>query len=275
MTAAATRYATAGLRYLGQREDVKDGRWTNKQPFGVRFGWNAVPWCMIFAWCVADDVQASTLIPRTASCRTAAAWFRKRGQWHSRTSRPQVGDLVFFGRPRAPHHVGIVTHVDQASLTYVSGNSNDGRAPAGTGDAVTLKPVAIGSKTIAGYGRPAWPTAPPPEVKPSPSNDLGKIEPQDQKSRGARTLVIGRKGATLTAVAAALGISLSLLLSANPSADHLDPGAKVRLPAPGQATPPPASTPPAGPPQTGRGPFTLRCAPGKRPGVWRCTKGES
>lgn len=278
MTAAASQYATAGLRYLGEREAEEHGRFTNRQRFGKRFRWDGVPWCMIFAWCVADDVKIGHLVPRTASCRTAAAWFRRRGQWHPRTHRPHVGDLIFFGKPRAPHHVGIVTHFDLVahSVTYVSGNSNDGRAPAGTGDAVTLKAVALDSPTIAGYGRPAWPAEP---VDVWPSNDLGKVEPQDHRTRdAARTWIVGRKGATLTGLAAALGISASLLLSANPDADHLSPGARVTIPAPGPTPGLPASTPPAdrAPHATGRGPFVLRCTPGKA-GVWRCTvtKGTS
>lgn len=284
MTAAGLDYARRARTYVGVHEKRKGNVWTNLQKFGKRFGWNGQPWCQIFAWCVADDLGAGDLVPRTASCWWAAEWFRQRGQW---SNKPEIGSLIYFGTRARVDHVGIVVEVTPKNVTYVSGNANDGTAPAGTGNAVTVATVPRSDPKIYGYGHPEWPkpaktddegdppTAPITPQKPSappasPSSSTPgpsskpKPKPKPKKKKRVRSWVV-RKGDTLTRIAAATGVTLSMLVAANPTLLH--PGTKLVVP---QVQPKTAG---ASPRPTAPGtatPRPPRCAPGEKPKKTGC-----
>lgn len=250
-------YAGAALRYAGHREyRTAAGVYTNRQRFGARFGWNGVAWCQIFAWCAADDIGAGALVPRTASCRQAVKWFKSRKQWFS---KPKIGDQVFFGHPA--HHVGIVTAVSGASVAYVSGNANDGTAPAGTGNAVTVRTAPLSDPTILGYGRPRWAPEPPPQ----PPADPVPVKPRG----GGRWIV--RRGQTLTGIAAALGVSVSALLAVNADLNTPDPGTRVTIP---HTSAPPVSARPTARKPSGKGSGAPHSRPCRR-GICLCRAHKS
>ena len=77
-------------------------------------------------------------------CSAGAKYFKDKGRW---TSRPAVGNVVFFTVGGGINHTGIVTGVSSLSITTVEGNSSD---------RVQRNTYAIRDSKIAGYGIPVW-----------------------------------------------------------------------------------------------------------------------
>ena len=126
------------------------------------------PWCAMFvSWVFFHEgLPLPATEPRGfAYTPSGVAWFKQQGRWH--TSRPQPGDLVFFDFPgdnvNRVSHVGIVEQVlADGSIHALEGNTDErgGR----TGGKVMRRARRVG---IVGYGRPAWPAAPPPDAGPA------------------------------------------------------------------------------------------------------------
>lgn len=66
----------------------------NDTIFGAAYGLNNNPWCLMFIWwCATKNGVGADVIPKTANCPTAVAWFKARGQWHARgTYTPRAAD---------------------------------------------------------------------------------------------------------------------------------------------------------------------------------------
>lgn len=77
-------------------------------------------------------------------CANGAQYFKDKGRW---TSRPAVGNVIFFTVGGGINHTGIVTGVSALSITTVEGNSSD---------RVQRCTYAIRDSKIAGYGIPLW-----------------------------------------------------------------------------------------------------------------------
>ena len=77
-------------------------------------------------------------------CSAGAKYFKDKGRW---TSRPAVGNVIFFRVGGGINHTGIVTGVSSLSVTTVEGNSSD---------RVQRCTYAIRDSKIAGYGIPLW-----------------------------------------------------------------------------------------------------------------------
>ena len=118
-------------------------------------GWDAQnqPWCDLFTDEAFIDVfgleigAAMTYQPigsGSALCSASAQFFKNAWAW---SSRPEVGDVVFFYVSGGINHQGIVTGVSGNTITTVEGNSSD---------MVARRTYQIGASNIAGYGRPKW-----------------------------------------------------------------------------------------------------------------------
>ncbi|MFE0151378.1 peptidoglycan-binding protein [Nonomuraea sp. NPDC059007] len=150
------------LRYEGYRETAG-----NKTQFGKEYGWNGVAWCAIFLAVVTKRAYARTgspepkadaaeLVPWTASCLNAVAWFKARGRW---SQTPQVGSFIFYG-PGGGTHVELVTKVTANSIETVGGNT--GGSYAGRyfdGNGVYTKTISRKNSRIYGYGYPKYKAA--------------------------------------------------------------------------------------------------------------------
>jgi hypothetical protein len=113
------------------------------------------PWCDMFQAWVADRTGTTDILGRFAYTPSHAAWFKRRGQWH--TSAPRPGDLVFFdfGLGRISH-VGLVERVVSSSrIQTIEGNTDvsGGR----TGGQVMRKTRR--TSLVVGYGRPDYGSA--------------------------------------------------------------------------------------------------------------------
>ena len=114
-----------------------------------------VHWCACFvSWCgdQCGYIKAG-IMPKYAVCGTGADWFKARHRWASRGYSPKPGDIIFFDfeRDGEMDHTGIVESCDGKTVTTIEGNS---------GNACKRQSYVRGSSQIAGYGIPAFNTAP-------------------------------------------------------------------------------------------------------------------
>ena len=114
-----------------------------------------VHWCACFvSWCgdQCGYIKAG-IIPKYAVCGTGANWFKERHRWANRGYAPKPGDIIFFDfdHDGVMDHTGIVESCDGKTVTTIEGNS---------GNACRRQSYVRGSSQIAGYGVPAFNTAP-------------------------------------------------------------------------------------------------------------------
>lgn len=108
------------------------------------------PWCQTFQAWGAVKAGTASIEPRTASCVTAANWFKNKGRF---SQYPAIGAHVFFG-PNGGTHVGRVYAYDADYAYTVEGNTNASGSP--NGDGVYLKRRPRRDSYLHGYGMPAF-----------------------------------------------------------------------------------------------------------------------
>ena len=128
-------------------------------------GKNGYAWCDVFVdWlffkAFGDPLGREMICQPTGSCGAgclySAQYYKSAGRWH--TNAPQVGDQIFFSySPGEYSHTGIVEQVNGDTVTTIEGN---------TSDSVGRRQYNIGSRSIAGYGRPKWELAQEEKDKP-------------------------------------------------------------------------------------------------------------
>lgn len=149
-------YSQVKARLLSKVGVHEDPPRTNRQPFGAWYGWNGVPWCMIFqSWGVHDALQQ--IGGKGASCSLVRARFREANRYGS---TPKVGSLAIFN---GAVHVEMVIEVHPDYLVTVGGNTSAASGENRYGGQVSVKKRFRGS--IDGYCYPFY-KAPAP--KPSP-----------------------------------------------------------------------------------------------------------
>ena len=100
---------------------------SNMTKYGAAYGWNGVPWCVIFIWWCFNTAGESKLFyggGKTASCRQLRSYAVENGQWV--TSGYRSGDVVlydFSGTEATPNHAGIVESVEGDVITAIEGNT--------------------------------------------------------------------------------------------------------------------------------------------------------
>lgn len=119
------------VRQLGVRESPPG---SNRQPFGVWFGTNGVPWCAMFtSWCYSTaglilcDGYSLAGARKGKGCAwvpSIAWWLQERGWWLPSTATPEPGDLVLYDWDGgAADHIGIVERaVRPGVFTAIEGN---------------------------------------------------------------------------------------------------------------------------------------------------------
>jgi len=144
------------MKEVGYTENPKG---SNRTKYGEAYGWNGVPWCVIFIWWLLRD-----LVLKTASSTTLYNWFKKNNRIYK---TPEIGDVVFFNFNSKPKtgectHVGIVTQIiSKTKIKTIEGNTSFERESDGSpakesnGGAVAERTRTIGS-TIVGFGRPNY-----------------------------------------------------------------------------------------------------------------------
>ena len=100
---------------------------SNKTKYGIWFGLNGQPWCMMFLQWLFHQTDAAALLPvKTASCGTMMRAAQAAGLWVTGGYRP--GDLVIYDFPggAATDHCGIVETAEAETLTAIEGNTAEG-----------------------------------------------------------------------------------------------------------------------------------------------------
>lgn len=120
----ANKVINIALGEVGTKESPMN---SNKTKYGEAYGWNAVPWCVIFLWWCFREAGMSELFyggGKTASCGQYITWAKKNGQWITDYYKP--GDLIFmeFDGDNSPDHVGICTAVTDSGVVTIEGNTS-------------------------------------------------------------------------------------------------------------------------------------------------------
>lgn len=166
---AKKRLVTWCNSQVGYREGANNlNKYADIEGIRKLYGWypQNQPWCDVFVdaafiSCFGYDLASAMTYQYTgkgsAACATSANYYKSHGAWYA---MPAVGDQVFFNVSGGINHTGIVTSVGMGAITTVEGNSSD---------MVARRTYALGSPSIAGFGRPNW-------------NLVANYEPQDEQS---------------------------------------------------------------------------------------------
>lgn len=148
--ATAKELLAVSRKELGNTESPAG---SNKTKYGLWYGWNGVPWCMIFVmWCFA---QVGVKLPmRTASCWQLMNAARAAGCWVTTGFLP--GDVVIYDFPggAATDHCGIVEmELPDYGVQAIEGNTSQSGSQS-NGGMVCRKNRP--SKYIVGAVRPKY-----------------------------------------------------------------------------------------------------------------------
>lgn len=91
----------------------------NDNKFGIRYGLNYEPWCVIFQWCMCKD--AGVPFPDAAHCTYVRNYAVSKGQWV--TGDYKAGDLFILPNDS---HIGLIVEIlDGGNVRTIEGNCGD------------------------------------------------------------------------------------------------------------------------------------------------------
>lgn len=121
----ASKVIDVALKEVGYKESPPN---SNRTKYGEAYGWNGVPWCVIFLWWCFRQAGMSKLFyggGKVASCSQFMNWAKISGQWV--TGDYRRGDMVIFDFPGTAYttdHIGIITDVTGSTIVTVEGNTS-------------------------------------------------------------------------------------------------------------------------------------------------------
>lgn len=112
-----------------------------------------VDWCFYKAYgvCNAKALLGGNFDDYTIN---SAQLYKNKGAWY--TSKPKVGDQIFFNNGKRICHTGLVYKVDASYVYTIEGNTSSASGVVANGGCVAYKKYALGSSKISGYGRPKY-----------------------------------------------------------------------------------------------------------------------
>ena len=168
MSATAKQIIEIAASQIGVCEDPP---FSNEQPYGAAYGWNGVPWCVIFLWWCFREAGASDLFcggQKVAAVEQVMNYAKSHGQWVTYNYKP--GDVVCydFEMDGSEDHVGIVESVNVASVVAIEGNTSNYGSQSNGGEVLRkTRPLY----QIMGALRPAYATDDDPDVPDVPGGD--------------------------------------------------------------------------------------------------------
>lgn len=186
-------YLAKARSYIGTTETPPN---SNINPFSLRLGRPAEPWCADALIAIADEVGLQ-LPSRSAYTPTMADGFKRAGRW---THSPAPGHFAFFDFPNdntyGIQHIEVVERVENPStILDLGGNTSSGITGSqdnGGGFFERVRPTSW----VVGYGIPPYDQAPIP-VGPGAlattdeENEMGAVVDRPQGG----WIVIGHDGA--------------------------------------------------------------------------------
>lgn len=148
--------------------------YSNRTPYSTWYGIIG-PWCAMFvSWVLyysGAPLQISTS-KGFAYCPAGVDWFKKRGAWASKYTKPKPGWIVFYDFPNdgigRVSHTGLVEGIaSDGRIIAIEGNTN--AAGSRTGGEVRRQYRSLSS--IVGYGMIQYATSSP--AAPHPTLQLG------------------------------------------------------------------------------------------------------
>ncbi|MFI6588407.1 peptidoglycan-binding protein [Embleya sp. NPDC050493] len=139
--------------------DARNG-YDNHTTWGREFGEDGVPWCVIFDWCMYNDVGLARIVPKVDNVSAFADWARVRGQW---SEYPSWGAWVDFGNGA---HTEIVVRFDDVHVYTKGGNTIPTGGDAGQGNGVYSHTFRRTDPRVTGYLAPRFPDGCPPTADP-------------------------------------------------------------------------------------------------------------
>lgn len=123
--------------------------------------WQGQPWCNAWInWIFVEaygEVAAKKLLCTDGDWSyytpTSANYFKKKGQWKTKSEKPKVGDIIFFKNTTRICHVGLVVKVDDAYVYTIEGNTSGASGVVANGGMVYgQKKYKHTYSKISGYG---------------------------------------------------------------------------------------------------------------------------
>lgn len=171
-------FATIKARLVGQNGVHENPRNSNRQPYGVWYGWNGVPWCAIFmSWGFRGSL--GQMGGKAASVPLLRQRFQQQGRYGS---TPKVGAFAIFNYDK---HVEMVLAVYSTYVLTVGGNTSkaDGTNYWGGNVALRKRPRSA----IKGYCYPIYAT-----TTTAPSGETTTPPPTTPTTPTLRTLYYNR-----------------------------------------------------------------------------------
>lgn len=117
-----------------------------KEEVGIK---KSVEWCAEFVSIVLEKSDIKGNKPCSISCNELISQMRNSEFWYEPQNEPKRDDIIFFdwnrqhdgGKPL--DHVGIITSYDKGYITYIDGNSGDGKR-------VTIHTIPISTLRFSG-----------------------------------------------------------------------------------------------------------------------------
>lgn len=137
---------------------------SNRTKYGKAFGWDGVPWCVIFLWWCFREAGETTAFfagEKTASCGTLFRWYKEQ-RLAVTMDKVKAGDLIFlnFHGGADQEHVGLVESVVSGpvlEVTTIEGNTTPGLGMEGSQDngGCVARKIRFRSQ-IVGVARPKY-----------------------------------------------------------------------------------------------------------------------
>lgn len=120
----------------------------NDTKYGIWYGMNHQPWCMMFvSWCADQAKIPVSIIPKLSYVPYFVEFFKKQKRYKGKDYVPNPGDLIIYG---SNSHVGIVESVNGNSVYTIEGNTSSGGNNA-NGDGVYRRIRNLKDAWITGY----------------------------------------------------------------------------------------------------------------------------
>ena len=130
---------------------------SNRTKYGQAYGWDGVPWCVIFLWCIFTMARLAYAFfggGRTASCGTLYQWYKAQGLT-VHVEEAQRGDIAMlnFDGGTESEHCGLVIEAGNGWVRTIEGNTSEAQSQSAGG--MVCEKVRL-YRNIVGVCRPMY-----------------------------------------------------------------------------------------------------------------------